>query len=70
MWQVAALSKGTPYALAGLPGEETLVLLMVHYLAAREWIRKNSQAQQESSQYPSWLLSPTAQDNQQGEERS
>jgi hypothetical protein len=51
-WQLATLGKGTPHSLGVVPEEETLVLLMVRYLAGREWIQKHAQERREARRYP------------------
>ncbi len=42
---LATLGRGTPHALADLPPEEKLVLLMVRYLAERGWFQDRAREQ-------------------------
>ncbi|MDP9357433.1 MAG: hypothetical protein M3R02_19520 [Chloroflexota bacterium] len=46
---LAALGKGTPHALADLPAEEALVLLMVRYLAVWGWHQRRARERLEAA---------------------
>jgi len=47
---LATLGKGTPHALADLPAEETLVLLLVSYLAGWRWFRNRARERANAAQ--------------------